>query len=427
MLDHARLRPTHAAVAVLSLALFVAAVDDRTPFALGVPGRPNATPWVAAAGALVAVAWGATVDGRADVFVATSKNGGESFGPPVRVNSVLGEARLGGEFPPRVAVTPGGSGTRPEIAVLWVARGAGTEVKTSRSRDGGLSFDPPTTLQSAGALGDRGWPALALDPSGVAHAIWLDHRGLAARQAVQPDRTDHRSGAAHESPAQGSALYYASAGRLVGMEHAIADSVCYCCKTALAAGPDGTLFAAWRHVYPGNVRDIAMSVRRPSGAFSVPSRVSKDGWQINGCPDDGPSVAVDSVGTGHVVWPTVVAGKTPEAALFYASTRDGEHFTPRQRIPTLGGTRPSHPQVITTPTGRLVVAWDEDVAGVRVAAVRTMKPGAGGRLEFGESVRVTLDGAADHPVIAATDRGLLVVWSSSDDRTRVRGRMLRLD
>jgi hypothetical protein len=86
---------------VVSLWSLVAVVagqtPDRAPVALDVPSRSNATPWVAAAGSFVAVAWGASAEARADVFVAVSRDGGASFGPPVQVNVVPGEARLGGE------------------------------------------------------------------------------------------------------------------------------------------------------------------------------------------------------------------------------------------------------------------------------------------------------------------------------------------
>ena len=73
--------------------------------------------------------------------------------------------------------------------------------------------------------------------------------------------------------AQKSGLYYAASagGGRCPPERALAMGVCYCCKTALAAGADGALFAAWRHVYPGNLRDIAFSVSRDSGrTFSAP-------------------------------------------------------------------------------------------------------------------------------------------------------------
>ena len=51
-------------------------------------GRSNSTPWVAAAGSFVAVAWGATTAGKTDVFLAVSRDGGLTFGAPVQVNTV---------------------------------------------------------------------------------------------------------------------------------------------------------------------------------------------------------------------------------------------------------------------------------------------------------------------------------------------------
>jgi hypothetical protein len=423
-------RSIRTVAAALSLAVLVAAATpDHAPVALEVRSRSNSTPWVAAAGSFVAAAWGATADGRADVFVAVSRDGGRSFGPPVQVNLVPGEARLGGEFPPRVLLAPAAREAVPEIVVLWVARGTTTEIRTARSRDGGTSFEKPTTLQSSGAAGDRGWPALALDARGAAHAIWLDHRGLAARRSSGASGADPHGGAAHDgaTTAQGSALYYASTGGTAAGERSIAESVCYCCKTALAAGPGGTLFAAWRHVYPGNLRDIAMAVARDGGqSFSPPARVSEDGWSINGCPDDGPSIAADEGGTVHIVWPTVIPGQEPEGALFYASTRDGQHFTPRLRIPTLGSRKPSHPQIVAAATGRIVVAWDESISGRRVAAMREVRLRPGGDRAFGEVVTIAPAGAAEHPVVAATGDGFVVVWSTGGSPSRVFSRVVRL-
>jgi hypothetical protein len=311
--------------------------------------------------------------------------------------------------------------------VAWVARGVTTEIKAARSRDGGASFETPTTLQASGAVGDRGWPALAVDASAGAHAIWLDHRGLVARRPASSMGVGHGDGAGHDGQmaSEGSALYYAAVTGAVGGERSIANSVCYCCKTALAADRDGRLFAAWRHVYPGSLRDIAMSVA-VRGTFSAPARVSEDGWSINGCPDDGPAIAVDGGGTVHIVWPTVIPGPKPEGALFYASTRDGVHFTSRLRIPTLGSPKPSHPQVAASPDGRIVVAWDESISGTRVAAMRELRIGPGGSPTFGEATTIAPAGAADHPVVAATDAGWVVVWSTGGNPSRVYSRVVCL-
>lgn len=396
---------------------------------LAVKGRSNATPWVAAAGSFIAVAWGASTEGKTDVFVAVSRDAGQTFGPPVQVNTVAGEARLGGELPPRVALRSRGASADPEIAVLWTARGDTTEVRTARSRDGGKTFEPPVTLQSSGAPGDRGWPALALDRQGTAHAVWLDHRGLAAGRVAGAGRTGHQTGATHDgvAMAQKSGLYYAAAKGSPSTERELAKGVCYCCKTALAVGPDGALYAAWRHVYPGNLRDMAFTVSRDGGrSFSEPVRVSEDGWAINGCPDDGPAIAVDNRGTVHIVWPTVVGGANPEGALYYASTTDGRTFTTPTRIPTLGSPKPSHPQIVVDRAGRIVVAWDELIKGQRVAAARELKVRPRQPVDFGSVVTLSSDGPANHPVLAAAGTGILAVWTTGGDASVIQARAIRL-
>ena len=414
-------------IAVMAAAGCHRVLPDSSPITLTMPGRAGATPWVAASGSFVAVAWGATNAEGTDVVVAVSEDAGRTFAAPVRVNQVAGEARLGGEFPPRIALTAR-TGSKPDIAVLWTSRAGTTEIKSARSRDGGRTFEAPQVLQAAAAPGTRGWPALAVDRSGTAHSIWLDHRGLAAGNTSQAGHEKHRGTHDGVAMAQKSGLFYASGGASASGEHELAKGVCYCCKTALAAGPDGTLFAAWRHVYEGNMRDIALTVSRDGGkTFATPVRVSEDKWAINGCPDDGPAIAVDGHGTAHLVWPTVIGGENPEGALFYSSTRDGEHFTPRVRVPTLGSPKPTHPQIAIDPEGRIVVAWDELVQGRRNAVARVLTRGADGSAAFGDVITLDTDGVAAYPVLAATTRGLVAVWTTgSGEQSKVRTRAMTL-
>jgi hypothetical protein len=398
---------------VLSTAVSVSLAQTATPpdtVTLAIDGRSNATPWVAAVDSFVAVVWGATAEGKTDIYLTMSADGGRSFGAARRVNTIAGEARLGGELPPRVALRTRGTGP-PELAVLWTARGVTTEIKLARSLDGGQTFSAPLTLQAAGAPGDRGWGALALGRDGAAHAIWLDHRELAASKSHE-----HRAQVDSESDgalmAQRSALYFATTGLTPVAERKITPGVCYCCKTALATAPDGALYAAWRHVYPGNLRDIALSVSRDGGrSFSAPARVSEDRWQLNGCPDDGPALAVDAAGAAHIIWPTVVNEPQPHGALFYASTRDGRTFTSRTRVPTMGSAKPSHPQLAVNARGDAIVAWDEVLDGRRTAFVRRLVQ-LGDRVTFGDAIRLDAGLPAMYPVMDVVGHGFIVAWTS---------------
>jgi hypothetical protein len=415
---------------LVALPALVGAIAFATPAAVpaagefpNVPGRANVTPSIGAAGTFVAVAWGASANGKADIFVAVSRDSGTTFGSAVQVNTVPGEARLNGEMPPRVALGSSTGSSLPAIVVLWTARGAATEIKAARSHDGGRTFGKPTPLQASGAAGDRGWPSLALDRSGRLHAIWLDHRGLAAARAASGGASGHKPGASHDgvAMARNSSLYHASLSGSSATEREVTKGVCYCCKTALAAGADGTLFAAWRHVYPGSFRDMAFATSRDGGrSFSAPVRVSEDGWAIDACPDDGPAMAVDASGTVHLAWPTVIGGDNPRGAIFYASTRDGRRFTKRQQVETLGGPKPSHPQIVVDSHRRVFVAWDELANGRQTAAVREVRADATGPTTFGRIVMLSSTESGIYPALAATGNRVLAAWATGGDRSRVR-------
>jgi len=411
----------HATHITLSLALALAltlatgsALTARGQGAvLAVPHAGNQTPAAASLGSFVAVAWSAQrAPGATDIYVAVSRDAGVSFGGGVRVNAVPSEARVGGELPPRVGLVPRADAADPEIVVAYGSKTEHTEIKVSRSVDGGRTFSPGRPLQAAGAPGDRGWHAMALDASGTAHVMWLDHRGLASQGTA--------SHAAHEAAAldgvamaRKSGLYYArDTGGTAPHERELLSGVCYCCKVALATAPGGAVFAAWRHVYPGNIRDIAFIASRDGGrTFGAQGRVSTDGWELAGCPDDGPAMAVDLDGTVHVVWPTVLAGPTPEGAIFYASSRDGRTFTARRRIPTLGSPRPMHPQIAVDGSGGIVVAWDEVLSGRRRAAARTIRFDEAGQLVFGAPEHLGSDDTPSfYPVLVATPRGVLAIY-----------------
>jgi hypothetical protein len=63
--------------------IFVVSISaSNAPTALGVKGRGNATPTIAADGSFVAVAWGgAEPSGVTDVFASVSRDGGRTFTP----------------------------------------------------------------------------------------------------------------------------------------------------------------------------------------------------------------------------------------------------------------------------------------------------------------------------------------------------------
>jgi hypothetical protein len=76
--------------------------------------------------------------------------------------------------------------------------------------------------------------------------------------------------------------------------------------------------------------------------------------------------------------------------------------------------------------GRIFVAWDETSGGRRVAAFRELKLQAARPAAFGEIVRLSPEGSAVYPVLAATDKGLVAVWATGGDPSRVEARTIRI-
>jgi hypothetical protein len=371
--------------------------DRADSVRLGRAGAVNSGAGVAADGSRVVVTWASKSTTSTDVYAAFSRDGGASFGTPTRVNDVEGDARMSGEQAPRVALGTG-------VEVVWVSRRAAAAViRAAKTRAGEDTFGPATTVHAEGLSGLRGWASLAVDPDAAVHVAWLDGRN-GPRQDIfhavrRPDGT-------HD-------------------EVRMAADVCFCCKTAIATGPGGNVYAAWRHIYPPNLRDIAVARSTDGGrTFAAPARVSEDGWAIDGCPDDGPSIAVDSRGVVHIAWPTMVPGGVAEKGIFYSySTDGGRTFAPRVRVDD-GGSAAAHPQ-LAVGAGRVVVVWEQGAGQRRVYArdIASDPKAAAWTPRIGQAEILSTDGRAVYPVVAATATSTVVAWTEdtgagSDIRVR---------
>jgi hypothetical protein len=342
------------------------------------------------------------------------------------VNSLAGEARANGEQPPRVALVarPGGV---PQIDVVWLAkRASGTVLLTARSIDGGRSFAPATVVSGSDAAGNRGWESIAADNKGGVHVAWLDHRRLAERDSAIASMHHHdAAGATAPTTAtkpDGVAIAELSQIYVAALDGSparpVTGGVCYCCKTALATGRAGQIYLAWRHVYSGNLRDIAFtSSRDAGGTFAPPTRVSEDKWAIEGCPEDGPVLAVDRHARVHIVWPTVVSENGAVVkALFHAISRDGTTFSERMRLPTKG--QANHPQMAFAGDESLIVAWDESGDGFRRIALARGAVTADGRVGF---ERHASSGAriGTYPAVSRVPDGFVMAWTTGDPAASV--------
>ena len=404
-------------VAAFSIAVMSVSAQEpaATTVRLAVDRAANEHVTLASAGLTVAATWAATpANGQTAIYVAISRDGGRTFSPPVRVGS---RASVNDEQPPRVGLIPSRSGEAgtAAVVVVWTAKaGDGSRLMSARSPDGGRTFGAAAVVPGSAAPGNRGWHSLAVDPSGRPIVLWLDHRDGVKSSSAGHHHHDSApsSAAAEESVARAAAsrLYVGSADGSVPVQ-GLVHGVCYCCKTAVAVSPAGGVVAAWRHVYPGGFRDIAFSQSSDGGhTFSTPARVHEDGWQLAGCPENGPAIGVDGDGRTHVIWPTLIRDQGRETmALFHSMTKDGRTFTMRTRIPAADAA--FHPQLAISPGGDLFVAWDEGSSGTRRVRVAKGRVEADGQVRFGADRGFSAPGT--HPSVAVTPTGAALAWTST--------------
>jgi hypothetical protein len=273
------------------------------------------------------VAWvNHNANSESDVMLARFDNDGVSSGSPVMVNQQAGVATAWRGDPPSVAVAD------KSVYVLWTARvesdgKKGTDLYLSASQDSGKTFAPAVKVNDDKLPGAHGMHSLAVAKDGKIYVAWLDERNVAV-----PQPSKHAGGHHMESNRELFISYSTDGGKTFSKNQKVAENACPCCKTALAVSSDGTLYASWRQVLPGNFRHIAVASSTDGGAsFSSTVIVSDDKWVLQGCPVSGPSLSTTADGTLKVVW--YAAGEGDAPGLYFAETRDkARTFSPRSLL-----------------------------------------------------------------------------------------------
>lgn len=319
---------------------------------------------------------------------------------PVRVDDGQEEVMVATQNPPEVVGAPDGN-----IYVAWVSgrRGAAVRddisVHLARSTDGGATFAPAGSLPGLPPPASRAnlYADLAVAPDGALYLSWLDLHfytdTLAARARDHvPDSTPVPEDRVEFRVARSS-----DHGRSFEMAPALDTTACICCRSAVTATGDGRVYALWRHVFPGSVRDFQLAASGDGGrSFGGAVRVHDDHWVLNGCPDIGPDLVVDERGAVHVAWYTGAPGRV---GLWYASSRDGGgSFSEPERLLGKGHASPS--QVRLAVGGPVVYGAWEDRRGSRPRVVYGT-PAKGNGTVLGEGT---------FPWIAAGGHRLAVTW-----------------
>lgn len=269
-------------------------------------------------------------------------------------------------------------------------------VMTARSRDRGVTWSTPMRLHSDSSPTEHGFVAMVPVSGGGVAAAWLDGRATGG--------TDHDDPAAHGDGAMTVRFATVGPDGAIAGEDLVDDRVCDCCQTALARTSTG-LVAAYRDRSTDEVRDVVVT-RFTEGAWSAPVALGNQGWEIGGCPVNGPALEA-SGDTVVVAWFTA-ADESPR--VYSAFSLDGGiSFAEPVRVDD--GQPLGRVDVATLAGGRALVIWLERGAATTEIRGRIVEP-AGGADRSWPVAESSEARASGFPRVARVGSELVFAWTA---------------
>ena len=296
------------------------------------------------------------------------------------------------------------------VAVHWLRKsgrsGFDYNVEIAMSKDGGKTWAEPIVPHSDRSQVQHGFVALTAAPDQTLDVLWLDGRAYG------------RVGFTEEPDAMQLRATRINLDASRSKDVAVDLQTCSCCQTSAARLNDGTLVVAYRDRSDAEVRDVAI-VRHANGAWSKPAIVHHDGWEIAGCPVNGPAVATHEQ-TVTVVWFT---GAEDVAAVKLAvSTDGGATFGQPQRIDT--GAPLGRVDAAMLADGTVLVTWlewdgDDEVLQICRA---TAAQGCVSRQTLARNAEA---GSMNFPRMAVLNTEVFIAWTQPTSQSESTIALLR--
>lgn len=276
---------------------------------------------------------------QSQLGLTVSSDWGDSFEPIVPISEPGAVVSSHGENSPSLAING------IEFYALWEQSTptGETDLMFARSLRFGRKFDKPVRVTDKTTPSSNAFSFLTVAPSGDLYAVWLDAR--------DPQHT-----------APGTSHVYLTKSTDKGATWSknipIANNVCPCCRPTVAFGANGEVFAAWRNVDAGDMRDMMLSVSTDNGAtFGKPVLMANDRWKISGCPHTGPQLVVKGKRL-YAAWHSEgAAGDSTNAGIRVTWSDDGGKTFAKPVIASAGVNDTNHPSLSLSEDGRLLVAF----------------------------------------------------------------------
>lgn len=191
-------------------------------------------------------------------------------------------------------------------------------------------------------------------------------------------------------------------------------AVCDCCPTSLAAVDDGFI-AVYRDRTEDEIRDISIArYNLEEGEWSEPETLWDDGWEIRGCPVNGPRI-VDNGDRVAVAWYTAAGDESLVQVM--VSADGGRTFN--DPVVISDAYPMGRVDLVMRDEGSIYVSWMEK--GTRHAYVKVRELRGDGELSEPRRVGITSESrASGFPRIADTGEFLMVAWTQTEPNQRMR-------
>jgi hypothetical protein len=267
---------------------------------------------------------------------------------------------------------------------------------------GGGTWRPAVTPHDDGTRTEHGFASLLPWPDHRLLAVWLDGRKMAGQDGHQGEMT--LRGAVLDSTGT--------------VEHrALLDArTCECCPTsAVRVGKEALV--AYRDRAENEIRNIRLT-RFDGQSWSAPTLLHDDGWQIEGCPVNGPALAAQGQRVA-AAWYTAPEGR-PRVRVALSDDGGRQFSAP---VEVAAGTPTGRVDVAVLEDGPAVVSWlgqDEDTAALRVRAIRP-EGSLGSPVTMAELTAASRGVGMPH--LVRNDTHLYAAWTSPENEGVQMGRL----
>jgi BNR repeat protein len=286
------------------------------------------------------------------------------------------------------------------LAAHWEERlGADEDSDASKvmlawSKDKGHTWSAPVSPHHDGTQTEHGFVSLFQAPGAGLGLVWIDGR------ATNPET--------ESGDMSLRASVYDAAGKQL-RETVVVPRVCECCSTSAAETSDAVI-VAFRNRSATEVRDIYVT-SLANGRWSAPAIVHADGWMIDACPINGPSVAAKGRDVA-VAW---FMAKNDQGRAFVAFSHDaGRTFGAPVRVDDAASLGRLGVQLLED--GSAVVIWIEKGPQRSQFRVRIISP-AGMR---SAPVTIADTEGSRYPRMTRHGDELLFSWTDTDKGSQVR-------